>query len=44
MREGRRTKMALLIVLLVWIALDVVVWFWGYDSRDGWDWKPRPSS
>jgi hypothetical protein len=29
----------LLIVLALLIALDLVAWRWGHDSRDGQDWK-----
>ena len=30
--------MTLLIVLALLIALDLVAWRWGHDSRDGHDW------
>jgi hypothetical protein len=32
--------MTLLIVLALLLALDLVAWRWGYDSRDGRDWNP----
>jgi hypothetical protein len=31
--------MDLMIVLALFVALDVAVWLWGHDSRDGQDWK-----
>jgi hypothetical protein len=31
--------MTLLSLLAVLTALDLVTWRWGYDSRDGHDWK-----
>jgi hypothetical protein len=30
---------SLLILLALLLALDLAVWRWGYDSRDGHDWK-----
>jgi hypothetical protein len=32
--------MTLLIVLTLLLALDLVAWQWGHDSRDGRDWNP----
>jgi hypothetical protein len=32
--------MILLAVLVLLIALDLVAWRWGHDSRDGRDWTP----
>jgi hypothetical protein len=29
----------LLLLLALLLALDLAVWRWGYDSRDGRDWK-----
>jgi hypothetical protein len=37
--RSRRLDMSVLICLALLIALDVVAWRWGYDSRDGRDWK-----
>jgi hypothetical protein len=31
--------MALLILVALLLALDLVVWRWGHDSRDGRDWR-----
>jgi hypothetical protein len=31
--------MTLLILLALLLALDLVAWRWGHDSRDGRDWK-----
>jgi hypothetical protein len=31
--------MAVLIVLALLLALGLVAWRWGYDSRDGRDWR-----
>jgi hypothetical protein len=31
--------MTLLIVLALLLALDVVAWRWGHDSRDDRDWR-----
>jgi hypothetical protein len=31
--------MTLLIILALLLALDLVVLRWGYDSRDGHDWR-----
>jgi hypothetical protein len=31
--------MTLLIVLALLVALDLVAWRWGHDSRDDQDWK-----
>jgi hypothetical protein len=33
--------MTLLILLALLLALDLVAWRWGHDSRDGRDWKSR---
>jgi hypothetical protein len=30
--------MALLVILVLLIALGLVAWRWGHDSRDGRDW------
>ena len=35
-------SMELLLALLAFVALDVVVWFWGVDSRPGF-YDPRYS-
>ncbi len=34
----RRLEMTLLIFLALLLALDLVAWRWGHDSRDGRDW------
>jgi HAMP domain-containing protein len=36
---SRRLDMALLSVLVLLLVLDLVAWRWGYDSRDGHDWR-----
>jgi hypothetical protein len=36
---SRRLDMALLSVLALLLVLDLVVWRWGYDSRDSHDWR-----
>jgi hypothetical protein len=32
---------SLLVMAVALGALGVAGWFWGFDSRDGGDWKPR---
>jgi hypothetical protein len=38
--------MLLLVLVLMFLALNAAVWRWGYDSRDGRDWavERRPLS